>query len=121
LETTARDIVSDMLDSPPIHKQALEQLAFILNRFTMAAEKSASESIAVENLKPKRGRATKKKTQSDEPEWRWENQTMTVPNTSNKAPKQKTHRLWTITTKWSAFIKCLIFRTVRSTESFQLH
>lgn len=101
LEATARDIESDTLDSLPIHKQALEQLVFLLNWFVQAAEKSSGKSAVVE--KPKRGKAAKKKTQSDE--WRWADQVIPTLNVSNKALKLKTHRLWTTTPERDAFIK----------------
>jgi condensin complex subunit 1 len=101
LDTTSRDIEVDALDSLPAHKQSLEQLVFLLNWFVMAAEKSASKSVTVE--KPKRGKATKKKTQSDE--WKWEDQVLPTLNVINKVLKLKTHRLWTTTPERDAFIK----------------
>lgn len=105
LEATSRDIENDSLDSLPIHKQALEQLVFLLNWFTVAAEKSAGKSVNVE--KPKRGKTTKKKAQAGE--WIWQDQITSVLNTSNKALKLKTHRLWTTTAERDAFIKYVSF------------
>jgi condensin complex subunit 1 len=54
LDATSRDLEADNLDSLPTHKQALEQLVFLLNWFVVSAERTASKTVGVE--KPKRRR-----------------------------------------------------------------